>query len=403
VKKLYLDNTSGTRLDPRVLESMLPYFSEKYGNPQSLHDWGAEALEAITSAREKVAKLIRALPEEIFFTASGSESNNFAIKGLALANAMPAGRQEKKGKHILVLKIEHVSVLHSAKSLEKLGFKVTEVPVDKDGLINLEELSKAITNETILIAAQQASNEIGVIQPIGEIGKLAAERNILFHCDGVQTVGTIPVEVQALTVSTMSLSASQFYGPKGVAALYIKKGTRILPFIDGGIQEEGRRAGLENVPGIVGMGRAAELAQEEMAERSQKLIKLRDRLLAELPKKIPHSFVTGHRTKRLPGHASFVIKFIEGESMMMLLNLMGIAVISGSACTSRILKASHVLLALGLDPAIVHGSLVFGLGADHQDADIDYILEKLPPVVERLRSMSPLWKKSLDSARDKEV
>jgi cysteine desulfurase len=376
---------------------MLPYFSEKYGNPQSLHDWGAETLAAVNSARAQVAKLINVQPEEIFFTASGSEANNFAIKGLALAN-------EKKGKHILVSKIEHVSVLHSAKSLEKLGFKVTEIPVDKDGLINLEELSKAITNETVLIAVQNASNEIGVIQPIGEIGKLAAERNILFHCDGVQTVGTIPVEVQSLKVSTLSLAASQFYGPKGAAALYIRKGTRLLPLIDGGIQEEGRRAGLENVPGIVGMGRAAELAQEGMAERSQKLTKLRDRLLAELPKRIPHSFVTGHPVKRLPGHASFVIKFIEGESMMMFLNQEGIAVISGSACTSRILKASHVLLALGLDPAIVHGSLVFGFSKDNQESDVDYILEKLPPIVERLRSMSPLWGKpldSLDGTRDK--
>ncbi|MBI5699115.1 cysteine desulfurase [Candidatus Saganbacteria bacterium] len=386
MKKLYLDNTSGNPTDPRVVQAMLPYFSEKYGNPQSLHDWGAEAQAAISSARDKVARLINALPEEIFFTASGSESNNFAVKGLALP-------QEKKGKHIVVSKIEHVSILHSIKALEKQGLTSTEVPVDKDGRIDLEQLKSALRPETILVAVQHSNNEIGVLQPIEEIGRICREKNVVFHCDAVQSAGVVPLDVRALGVCSLSLSASQFYGPKGAAALFVKKGTRILPLIDGGIQEDGRRAGLENVPAIVGMGAAAELAQAEMAERSQKLIKLRDRLLAELPKNIPESFVTGHLTQRLPGQASFVIKFIEGESMMMFLNMEGIAVVSGSACTSRILKASHVLLALGLDPAIVHGSLVFGFSKDNQEADINYILEKLPPIAARLREVSPLWKK----------
>ncbi|MFA4905745.1 MAG: cysteine desulfurase family protein [Candidatus Margulisiibacteriota bacterium] len=395
MKKYYLDNTSGNLTDPRVVQAMLPYFSEKYGNPQSLHDWGSEAQAAISSAREKVARLINASPEEIFFTASGSESNNFAVKGLALP-------QENKGKHIVVSKIEHVSVLHSIKALEKQGITLTEVPVDKDGLIDLEKLKSSIKPETILVAVQHSNNEIGVLQPIEEIGRICREKNVVFHCDAVQSAGVVPLDVKALGVGSLSLSASQFYGPKGAAALFVKKGTRILPLIDGGIQEDGRRAGLENVPAIVGMGAAAELAQAEMSERSQKLIKLRDRLLVELPKRIPESFATGHLTKRLPGHASFVIKFIEGESMMMFLSQEGIAVVSGSACTSRILKASHVLSALGLDPAIIHGSLVFGFGKDDQEAEIDYILEKLPPIVERLREMSPLWEKPLDSARGKE-
>lgn len=386
MKKLYLDNTSGNPTDPRVVQAMLPYFSEKYGNPQSLHDWGSEAQAAISSAREKVARLINALPEEIFFTASGSESNNFAVKGLALP-------QEQKGKHIVVSKIEHVSVLHSIKALEKQGITATEVPVDKDGLIDLEQLKSSIKPETILVAVQHSNNEIGALQPIEEIGRICREKNVVFHCDAVQSAGVVPLDVRALGVCSLSLSASQFYGPKGAAALFVKKGARILPLIDGGIQEDGRRAGLENVPAIVGMGAAAELAQAEMPERAQKLIKLRDRLLVELPKKIPESFVTGHLTQRLPGQASFIIKFIEGESMMMFLNMEGIAVVSGSACTSRILKASHVLLALGLDPSIVHGSLVFGFSKDSQEADIDYILEKLPPIVGRLREMSPLWKK----------
>lgn len=386
MKKFYLDNTSGNPTDTRVAQAMLPYFSEKYGNPQSLHDWGDEALEGISSAREKVARLINASPEEIFFTASGSESNNFAIKGLSQAN-------EKRGKHIVVSKIEHVSILHSLKALEKLGFKTTEVPVDKEGLIDLEQLKAALTSETILVAVQHSNNEIGALQPIEEIGKICREKNIIFHCDAVQSAGVVPLDVRALGSCSLSLSASQFYGPKGAAALFVKKGTRILPLIDGGIQEDGRRAGLENVPAIVGMGAAAELARSEMAERAARLIKIRDRLINELPRRIPESFVTGHKTKRLPGHASFVIKFIEGESMMMFLNQEGIAVVSGSACTSRILKASHVLLTLGLDPSIVHGSLVFGFGKDDREEEIDYILEKLPPIVERLREMSPLWKK----------
>jgi len=383
MKKVYLDNANSTPVDPRVSDVMDPYIREKFGNPSSLHDYGVEAKKAIDDARKNVADLISADPGEIFFTSSGSESNNFAVKGIAFAN-------QTKGNHVIASSVEHVSVLHSIKFLEKFGFKVTLLPVDKYGTVSPDELKKAITKETVLIAVMHASNEVGTIEPIEQLAQIAAENKIPFHCDGVQTVGTVPVDVKRLKVSTMSFSAQQFYGPKGIAALYISKGTRVIPFIDGGIQEEGRRAGTENVPGIVGLGMAADLAKDEMKQRIDKSQKLRDKLISELSKKVEDSVLTGHPKDRLPGHASFCVNKIEGESMTMFLNMDGVAASTGSACVSRALKASHVLSAMGVDPVLAQGSIMFSIGKDNSEEDIDHVLEKLPPIVERLRAMSPL-------------
>lgn len=383
--KVYFDHMANTPVDPRVVETILPHLKETYGNPLNLHEFGQKTAGAIEESRQKVADLIGATPKEILFTSCASESNNFAIKGIAKAN-------EKKGKHIITSAIEHFSVHYPLKELEKEGFKVTYLPVDKQGIIDPESVSKAITSETTLVTFTHASNEIGTIEPITDIGKIVKEKKIIFHVDAVQTAGTIPINVLELNVDALTLSANQFYGPTGIAALFLKKGTRIVPFILGGTQEEGKRAGTHNIPGIVGIGKAAELAKLEMEMRSKKLIPLRDKILKELPKKIKDFFITGHATKRLPGHASGCVKYIEGESMSMLLDMEGIAVSTGSACVSKALKASHVLLAIGVSPENVHGSLVFSLGKDNSQKDIDYLFEKLPPIVERLRAMSPLGK-----------
>jgi cysteine desulfurase len=343
-------------------------------------------------ARGQVADLIGGNPEEIIFTGSGTESNNMALKGLAMA-------QQKKGKHIVVSSIEHFSVLNSAKTLEKWGFEYTMVPVDKNGIIDPEDVRKAIRNDTILVSIMHANGEIGTIQPIKEIAKITKEKDILFHTDAVASTGNIPVNVKDLGVDALSLAANMFYGPKGMGALWLKKGTRIMPLLDGGIQEGGRRAGTENVAGIVGMGKAAELARTEMKTRMENLTKTRDYLIKELPLKISHVIVTGHPQNRLPGHASFCVEFIEGESMLMLLNAKGVGVTSGSACTSRALQASHVLLAMGLPHEIAQGSLLFGLGISNTKEDIDYVLEVLPPIVERLRQMSPLYSKFMKQGK----
>ncbi|MBN1160999.1 MAG: IscS subfamily cysteine desulfurase [Dehalococcoidales bacterium] len=390
--KVYLDNAASTPVLPEVKDAMLPFLGEIYGNPQSLHDWGDAARMAVDEAREKVAGLIGADPEEIIFTSGGTESNNLAVKGLALA-------RQAQGKHIVVSAIEHFSVLHSARTLEKWGFKVTEVPVDKHGIVNPEDVRKAIKKDTILVSVMHANGEIGTIEPIKEIAKITKELKIPFHTDAVAAVGTIPVNVGELGVDALSLAGSQFYGPKGVGALWVRKGVRIIPLLDGGIQEGGRRGGTENVPGIIGLGRAAEVAAAQMQSRIKKLTPLRDSLLKGLPEKIDHVVVTGHPTKRLPGHASFCVEFIEGEAMLMLLNSKGIAVSSGSACTSRALKASHVLLAIGLSHEIAQGSLLCTLGIDTTKKDIDYVLETMPPVVDRLRQMSPLYDKFIKSGK----
>jgi cysteine desulfurase len=388
MKKIYLDNMATTPVLPDVRRAMLPFLTESFGNPSCLHEWGDVPRDAMEAARRQVADLIGGNPEEIIFTGSGTESNNMAIKGLAMA-------QQKKGKHVVVSAIEHFSVLNSAKTLEKWGFEYTTVPVDKNGVVNPEDVRKAIRSDTILVSIMQANGEIGTIEPIKEIAKITKEKDILFHTDAVAATGNIPVNVKDLGVDALSLAANMFYGPKGVGALWLKKGTRIMPLLDGGIQEGGRRAGTENVAGIAGMGKAAELARVEMKVRMENLIKIRDYLIKELPLKVSHVIVTGHPQNRLPGHASFCVEFIEGESMLMLLNAKGVGVTSGSACTSRALQASHVLLALGLPHEIAQGSLLFGLGTDNTKEDIDYVLEVLPPIVERLRQMSPLYSKFL--------
>jgi cysteine desulfurase len=392
MRKVYLDNAATTPLLPEVKEAMLPYLGEVFGNPQSLHEWGDGAREALDEAREKVAALIGANAEEIIFTSGGTESNNFAVKGLALA-------QQGKGKHVVVSAIEHFSVLHSAKTLEKWGFEVTEVPVDKYGIIDPAEVKKSIRKDTVLVSIMHANGEIGTIEPIKEIAKITRELKIPFHTDAVATAGTIPVNVGELGVDALSLAGSQFYGPKGAGALWLRKGMRIIPLLDGGIQEGGRRGGTENVPGIIGLGKAAEIAGAQMPSRIKTLTPLRDRLLKELPSGIEHVVVTGHPQNRLPGHASFCVEFIEGEAMLMLLNSKGIAVSSGSACTSRALKASHVLIAIGLSHEIAQGSVLFTLGLDTTKEDIDYVLENMPPVVDRLRQMSPLYAKYVKAGK----
>ena len=390
MRRVYLDNAATTPLLPEVREAMLPYLGEAFGNPSSLHDWGEPARVAMETARAQVAQLIGANTEEIIFTGSGTESNNFAIKGLALA-------QQSKGKHVVVSAIEHFSVLHSARTLEKFGFELTLVPVDKYGVVDPEEVRKSLREDTVLVSVMHANGEVGTIEPIKEIAQITRENNVVFHTDAVATAGTIPVDVDELGVDALSLAGNQFYGPKGVGALWVRKGVRIMPFLDGGVQEGGRRAGTENVPAIVGLGKAAELAKASMTSRTKHLTQLRDRLLTGLPGKIDHVVVTGHPQNRLPGHASFCVEFIEGESMLMLLDSQGVAVSSGSACTSRALKASHVLIAMGLSHAVAQGSILFTLGTDNTPEDMDYVLEVLPPIVDRLRQMSPLYSEFIKS------
>ncbi|MBL7074196.1 aminotransferase class V-fold PLP-dependent enzyme [candidate division KSB1 bacterium] len=380
------DHAAATRPLHDVAESMKPYMLDVFGNPSSMHSEGQRVKEAIDEAREQVASLINASPEEIVFTASGSESNNFTLKGVAFAN-------RKKGDHIVVSAIEHFSVLQAAKSLEKLGYQVSQIPVDKDGLVDPDDVKKAITDKTILVSIMYANHEVGTIEPIEEIAKIVKKRGILFHSDGVQTVGTIPVDVKKLNVDFLSFAAQTFYGPKGVAGLYIKKGARIDPLIVGGIQEGGRRAGTENVMGIVGMGTAAELASKEVAKRIAHVQVLRDLLIQSIEEKIDHVCLHGHRELRLPNNVNFGFEYIEGESILLLLGMENILASSGSACTSKALKASHVLSAIGVSPEIANGSILFTLGIDNTEADVNLLSEKLPRIVDRLRAMSPLYQK----------
>jgi cysteine desulfurase len=386
MRKVYFDHAATTPIHPKVVEAMLPYLKEQFGNPLSLHSFGEGPREAVEEARAKVADLIGARPNEIYFTASGSEANNMAVKGIALMN-------RQKGQHMVVSAIEHQSVLNSTQTLEKLGFEVTQVPVDQHGLVDPDDVVAAIRDDTTLVSVMHANNEIGTIEPVAEIARAVKEKRkgITFHTDAVATVGTLPVDVKELGVDLLSLAGNQFYGPKGAGALFIKRGIRIMPLIDGGIQERGRRAGTENVPAIVGLGVAAELAKESLAEWAEKLIPLRDRLIERLTSEMDKVYLTGHPTKRLPGHVSVCVEFIEGESMLLMLNMQGIAASSGSTCTSRALKASHVLMAIGLEAALAQGSLVFTLGESNAIEDVDYVAEVLPPIVERLRQMSPLY------------
>jgi len=392
MRKVYLDHIAATPLDPEVLTAMLPFLRERFGNPQSLHSVGQDALEAIEEARSKVARLIGAEGSEIHFTASGSEANNFALKGMAMA-------RRDKGNHLVLSAIEHQSVLHAAKSLERSGFSSTLVGVDRSGLVDPDEVRKAIRKETVLVSVILASSEVGTIEPVAEVARICREAGVPFHTDAVAAAGNIPVDVRELGVDALSLAADQFYGPKGTGALYVRKGVRILPLIDGGIQEGGRRAGTENVAGIVGMGKAAEIAAARLAERQERMKALRDRLIDRLPQKVDRVYLTGHRERRLPHHASFCVEFIEGEAMLLNLDMKGIAVSSGSACTSRALKASHVLLAMGIDHALAQGSLVFSLVDSTTAEDIDYLLEVIPPIIDRLRKMSPLYTKFLQEKK----
>ena len=386
MRKVYFDHAATTPVHPHVVEAMLPYLQEKFGNPLSLHSFGEDPREAVEEARARVADLIGARPDEIYFTASGSEANNMAVKGIALMN-------RQKGQHMVVSAIEHQSVLNSTQTLTKLGFEVTQVPVDQHGLVDPDDVVIAIRDDTTLVSVMHANSEIGTIEPVAEIARAVKEKRkgIAFHTDAVATVGTLPVDVRELEVDLLSLAGSQFYGPKGAAALFIKKGVRLMPLIDGGIQERGRRAGTENVPAIVGLGVAAELAQESLAERAERLVPLRHRLIERLTSEMDRVYLTGHPTKRLPGHVSVCVEFIEGESMLLLLNMQGVAASSGSTCTSRALKASHVLMAIGVETALAQGSLVFTLGESSTIEDVDYVAEVLPPIVERLRQMSPLY------------
>ncbi len=392
MKRVYLDHIAATPLDPGAAEAMRPFLDGRFGNPQSLHGDGQEALEAVEEARGRVAALVGATESEIIFTASGSEANNFAIKGLALA-------RRDKGCHLVLSAVEHQSILHSAKSLEKFGFSSTLVPVDKDGLVDPEEVGKAIRKETVLVSVMLANSEVGTIEPVAEISRVCRSAGVPLHTDAVAAAGNIPVDVAGLGVDALSLAGNQFYGPNGGAALFVRKGVRILPFVDGGIQEGGRRAGTENVMAIVGLGKAAETAGLKLAERAAAMTALRDTLIGGLPGRVDHVVLTGHREKRLPHHASFCVEFVEGESMLLNLDMKGIAVSSGSACTSRALKASHVLLAMGLDHALAQGSLVFSLVDGTTAPDIDYVLEVFPPIIERLRRMSPLYTKFLEENR----
>lgn len=385
MKEIYLDYNATTPVDPRVVEAMIPYLKEHFYNPSSVYRGAKETKKAIDEAREKIARLIGASAKEIIFTGGGSEADNHAIKGVAFA-------LQEKGKHIITSAIEHHAVLHACQFLEKIGFEVTYLPVDKYGLVHPHSLRKAIRDDTILVTIMMANNEIGTIEPIKELAEIAHKKNILFHTDAVQAVGKIPVNVKELGVDLLSLSAHKFYGPKGVGALYIRRGLKIHPLIHGGGQERGRRAGTENVAGIVGAGKAAEIAMQEMEEEERKIRPLRDRLEEELVKKIPEVIVNGHPEKRLYNTLNICVKYIEGEGMLALLDFHGISASSGSACTSGSLEPSHVLLAIGLPHEIAHGSLRFSFGKYNTEKDIDKVIEVLPGIVERLRAMSPFWR-----------
>jgi cysteine desulfurase len=384
MRKCYFDHVATNPLDADVLNEMMPYFKEEFGNPMSVYDIGMRARDVIEKARAQIGSLINAKPSTIVFTSSGAESNNFALRGIALA-------KQNQGKHIIVSKVEHHSILNSARFLEKSGFVVTFLPVDKYGMINPDDLKKSITKETVLISIAHASSEIGSIEPIKELSAIAKDRNIIFHTDAVATTGNISVDVKELGVDLLSMAAHQFYGPKGAGALYIRDGLRIVPLIYGGIQEGGRRAGTENVPAIAGMGKAAELAKNEMGKKIEHCKKLRDRIIENVLK-IPNVYLTGHPETRLPHHASFVVEFIEGEAMLLMLSMKGIYAASGSACSSKALKSSPVLLSIGISSALAQGSIVFSVGKGNTDEDVDYFIKEFPLIINKLREMSPFAK-----------
>ncbi len=381
---IYLDNSATTPLKKEVLDTMMPYLTEHFGNPSSIYTIGRNAKEAIETARQQVADAIGATPAEIYFTGGGSEADNWAIKGIALA-------KEKKGKHIITSAIEHHAVLHTLSFLEKRGFEVTYLPVDEFGKIRLEELESAIRPDTILITIMTANNEVGTIQPIAEIGKLAKAHNIVFHTDAVQAIGVLEMDVKNMNIDMLSMSAHKFGGPKGVGALYVRNGIRPEIFMHGGAQERARRAGTENVASIVGLGKAISLATKNIPEKTAKITALRDYLIKSIMDEIPYVKLNGHPTDRLPGNANFSFHFIEGESLLLMLDLNGIAASSGSACTSGSLDPSHVLLAMGLPHETAHGSLRISIGDENTKEEIDQVIKLLPQIVKRLRDMSPLY------------
>lgn len=381
---VYMDHAATTPVKPEVMEEMLPYFSERFGNPSSIYAPGREAKEAVEHARTRVAAAIGASPDEIFFTAGGSESDNWAIKGTAFAN-------RKKGDHIVTSAIEHHAVLHTCQYLEKQGFSVTYLPVDGDGLVSPEDVAGAITDRTVLVTVMAANNEVGTIEPVREIGRIARERGVPFHTDAVQAIGAVQIDVKRDNIDMLSLSGHKFYGPKGIGALYVRKGVRLDSLVHGGGQERRRRAGTENIPGIVGIGKAIEMATADIPGHSAKIAAMRDRLCAGILNAVPETRLNGHPTARLPNNLNVSFRYIEGESVLLMLDALGICASTGSACSSASLEPSHVLLALGLPHEEAHGSLRLTLGDLNSEEDVDYVLEALPTVVERLRSMSPLY------------
>jgi len=381
MKRIYLDHSATSPLDRDVFEEMKPYFNSKFGNASSLHSFGREAHEAVENSREQVAKALKCKPNEVFFTSGGTEADNWALKGVALA-------KKKKGKHIIISSIEHHAVLHTAQYLEKNGYEVTYLPVDRYGFVKPSDVENAIRKDTILISVMHANNEIGTIEPIEEIGKIARERGVCFHTDGVQSFCKIPTEVDKLNVDMFSISAHKFYGPKGIGALYIREGMEIVPLLHGGGHERGMRSGTENVPGIVGLGAASELGLKRMKSDSEKMIALRNRLIKETLK-IDDSWLNGHPAKRLPNNAHFCFGLIEGESLILYLDERGIAASTGSACSSKSLEPSHVLLKIGLKHEEAHGSLRITLGRENTQNEIDYVIKVIPEVVDKLRAISP--------------
>ena len=393
MKTVYMDYSATTYVKPEVLEEMMPYFTQKFGNPSSFYEISRVTSRAISEAREKVAKGLNCKDNEVYFTGGGSEADNWAIKGIASA-------YKNKGNHIITTKIEHHAVLHTCEYLEKQGYKVTYLDVNEEGFIDLDELKRAITDETILVSIMFANNEIGTIQPVKEIGKICRERKVLFHTDAVQAIGNVEIDVEDMNIDLLSLAGHKIYGPKGIGVLYIRRGVRIHNLIHGGGQERARRAGTENIAGIVGLGKAVELATSNIEERAKRLSALRDRLIEGLLK-IPYTRLNGPvGDKRLPSNCNVCFKFIEGESILLSLDFEGVCASSGSACTSGSLDPSHVLLAIGLPHEIAHGSLRLSLGDDSTDEDVDYVLEVLPPIIQRLRNMSPLWQNHLEEGEE---
>jgi cysteine desulfurase len=388
MKRVYLDHAAATPVRKEAIQAMLPYFAEHFGNPSTVYDLGSSIMEVIGEQREKVASLVGAAAKEIIFTSSGAEANNLAVKGAALA-------RRRKGNHIIISAIEHHSVLNSARFLERMDFEVTFLPVDEYGSVDPERLSRAISPETILVSIMHANNEIGTIQPIAQLSAICREKEIVFHTDAVGTVGNIPVDVNELGVDLLSLSGASVSAPKGIGALYFRDNLRLMPLIHGGIQEMGRRAGTENVPGIVALGKAAELAREELPGKVKHVRELRDLLVAGIHERVERVTYTGHPERRLPGHASFCIEAIEGEALLLMLEQEGIYANTGSACASKALKTSPVLVAIGIRPDLAQGSIVFTMNRSNRIEEIEHVLEKLPLVVKQLRSFSPIWRRDV--------